>query len=345
VPEKIDQIINRLDSLHGLERELESVLQTLVLNDSVIIDAVAQMLGTIQQMQTRAEEIQKQLAQEVRQMRRELNAYGNGGSALGKPLVAGADQFERENPKIALLAHLAPHLEVPIAIDVGANVGAVSDRLLKAGCSVYAFEPHGPAFETLKQKLGSNRNFHALQFAIGSADSSMQLHIAKDLSGIGKWDTSLFHSLVEHAMLNDLQFGESVSVPVRSIDSLRQSREIPEHAGILKVDTEGMDLEVLRGLGTADYAIVMAEFWDPHHPFGMSGHGKLSDIVAEMNRRGYQWYAVIYHVDETATLSFYCNRDDTVPKAWGNAIFFRDRAMFARAVTWCEAVLKPTIFG
>ncbi len=129
----------------------------------------------------------------------------------------------------------------------------------------------------------------------------MTLHVATDLSKDKKWDTSLFHSLVEHAMLEDLQFSETVPVEVRSLESLQRQGEIPNGAGVLKIDTEGFDLEVIRGMGDGRFQVVMTEFWDPDHPFGRSGHGRLENLVTAMKGRGYGWHIVIYHLDESST--------------------------------------------
>ena len=114
-------------------------------------------------------------------------------------------------------------------------------------------------------------------------------------------------------------------VPVRTLESLRRGGEIPNRAGVLKIDTEGFDLEVIRGMGTETSPVVMAEFWDARHSFGQSGKGRLEDLVNEMRQRGYHWHIVIYHLEEAATISYYCNQVRTVPNSWGNALFSTSR--------------------
>jgi hypothetical protein len=87
----------------------------------------------------------------------------------------------------------------------------------------------------------------------------------------------------------------------------------------------------------------MAEFWDGEHAFGRLGHLRLEPTVEAMRYRGYAWHVVIYHLDEAHRISYYFNRVETIPKSWGNVLFFRDRALFARAAEWCEAVLPRTL--
>jgi len=328
--------------------ELESILHSLVANDTTILDALTQMLSTIQQMQARAEESQNALRQEVRELRGEIRtltvALAEGGAAARpRAIVHVADPFAAQNPEVALLAYLRPLLADTNAIDVGAHHGVVAERLLRAGYSVYAFEPYAPSFQSLCERLGGNTNFHAFEYALGPADAQAELHVAADLSSVSKWDPTLFNSLVARPMLQDLQFTRTVQVQMRSIESLVSSGELPESAGLLKVDAEGFDLEVLRGIGKSRFSIVMAEFWDAAHAFGSGGHGQLQPLVEEMRRRGYRHYIVVYHLDENETISYYCNRDDTVPESWGNVLFFNEREIFVRALRWCEDVLPATL--
>jgi FkbM family methyltransferase len=323
------------------QREFEEILQSLLLNDSTIIDALAQMLGAIQQMQTRSDETQNRLADELRSLSVQL--LQPNGKTGGNQAFLPVDEFTRENPDVGLLEYLYSFLNDRKAIDVGANAGLVSERLLKAGYSVHAFEPYPPAFEKLQDRLSSNSSFRAMQYAIGSSDGVADLHVASDLTEKGKWDPTLFNSLVEHPMLDDCKFTQTLKVQVRSLESLRSSGEIPHNAGLLKIDTEGFDLEVIRGMGSARYQVVMTEFWDSQHPFGLSGNGNLQDTVKEMKERGYYWHVVIYRVDETSTLSYYLNRDQTIAKSWGNTIFFQDYLMFVRAAAWCESVLAQRL--
>ena len=102
---------------------------------------------------------------------------------------------------LGLIKRVMKAINCRTAIDVGANVGRVSERLLKCGYTVYAFEPYGPSFRALRERLTASQKFHAFDFALGPEDGTMNLHIASDLSGVSKWDPSLFHSLLARPML------------------------------------------------------------------------------------------------------------------------------------------------
>jgi FkbM family methyltransferase len=331
--------------------ELESILHSLVANDITILDGLAQMLTAVQQMQARGEQSQNKLsadvgtlAAEIRNLSLELAEGKERVASAHKPIVISEDEFAAQNPELGLLEYLYSFLTNTIAIDVGANVGRVSERLLRTGYSVYAFEPYAPSFRALTERLEASPKFHAFNFAIGSVDTTMDLHLASDLSRIGKWETSLFHSLIERPTMLDLQFAHSVPVQVRSLQSLLRTGEIPASSGLLKIDTEGFDLEVVRGIGEGRFSVVMAEFWDSAHPFGQLETSKLDDLVREMKGRGYPWHIVIYHLDESSTISYYCNREQTIPNSWGNAVFFLEHAIFAKALRWCHEVLVTTLY-
>jgi hypothetical protein len=155
-------------------------------------------------------------------------------------------------------------------------------------------------------------------------------------------DVSLFHTLTPRSTVANLRFEGTIPVTVRSLASLVASGSIPDQVGLLKIDTEGCDLEVMRGLGSLRPSVVMAEFWDAQHEFGKCGLGRLADLVAEMKRRSYRWHVVIYHLDHKSLISWYQNRIDTIPQCWGNVLFFQELALLQKAMGWLEDVLPPT---
>jgi len=344
---RLDKIDASHAQLHNLIFEIEQILETLVTNDTQLLEALAQMLASVPQMQTRNEQSQIKLAEEIRHEIRlftELIKKNAAQTGAEPAILIQADAFSAANPEVTLLQYLYSFLSDPVALDIGANVGAVSERLLQAGYEVYAFEPNPPVFEALQKNFAGKDRLHLFQLALGSANETADLHVAVDSTGGNKYgDPTLFSSLVAHPMPEDLPFTQTVPVLVRTLESLRRSGEIPARAGLVKIDTEGFDLEVIRGFGGYPCPVVMTEFWDASHAFGRSGNGRLEAVAREMKNLGYEWYIVIYHLEEAAKISYYCNRFQTVPNSWGNAIFFRDHAIFLHAFHWCESTLVPTV--
>ena len=254
-----------------------------------------------------------------------------------------------------LMAYLYSYLPHHRAIDIGANRGEVSHRLLEAGYEVYAFEPFPPVVEKLKDHLGNNPNLHIFPFAIGKVNEERELHIVSDEKLLANpegqklypdADYTLLSSLSKHSLPEGLIFTDTVSISVRSMDSLHASSEIPSDIGLVKIDTEGSDLEVILGMGEHCYPVVVAEFWDSKFPFGQFGaNNKLEDLVDEMRRREYDWFIVIYKIFLSNDVSYYCNNKFSIENSWGNVFFFQDYQIFSQALQWCSAVMPATYFS
>jgi len=338
-----DDIYTGLDGFTDKDRELENYLHTLVLNDSTIIDALARILGLISKLDERAEQHQKFLDAEIRSLIA-IVADQTSTTRQSAPVVApAADAFSALNPEISLLQYVSSYIDNRTAVDVGAHVGEVAERLLDCGCQVYAFEPFPASFAALQDRLGGRADFTASPVAIGAADGEGQLNIAAATTDTEGLDSSLFHSLTDHPLGTSVRFADALPVQIRSLASLRQTGEIPKQIGLLKIDAEGADIEVIKGLGEPDIPVVMTEYWDAEHAFGQGAHGHLAPTVELMRSMGYVWHVVIYHIDEKDTISYYFNHAHTMPGSWGNAIFFKERSLFARAAQWCEAALRSTL--
>jgi FkbM family methyltransferase len=341
--EQTNEQTEQLSQLTEAVRELDGSIESLIINETAVLEGLAQMLNAVHQMQTRSEESQKKLSDQIHQFGL-LIASQVGAKSPQQPIVIAASQSDSQNPETGLLRHLYSYLSNRTAIDVGAHVGEITEHLLASGYSVIAFEPFPASFAEIERKAGPDSGLSVWPFAVGSEDGRMDLHLATDVSGKGSSDPSLFHTLVPHSADQHLRFTESIPVTVRSLGSLAQSGEIPERVGLLKIDTEGFDLDVIRGMGELRASVVMVEFWDAQHEFGQSGRGRLDDLVTEMKKRGYTWYVVIYHVSNKSVVSYYHNRCDTVPGSWGNVLFFEDQQLFAESLRWADEVIPRTVF-
>lgn len=264
---------------------------------------------------------------------------------LVRQVCVETDDYAFNNPEIGLMAFLYSHLSTRKALDIGAHVGDVSEHLLQSGYEVYAFEPYPPSYRALVKRLGESRDFHHFNLALGQVEAEAIMHLATDRSQNGLYkDATVFNSLTLHSMPDDLPFSETVLVPVKPLAAL-QPDIIPEDVSLVKIDTEGYDLEVVRGMGEHRYPVVSVEFWDAGIPFGKSGLLYTAEsMVNEMRQRGYPWHIVLYRIWGRNHIAYYCNHGRSVPESWGNIFFFREYETFAHAQTWCAAVLPRTYF-
>jgi hypothetical protein len=133
-----EAVFDRIQQTNQLIAELEPILQSLMLNDSTMIDGLAQMLGTMQHMQHHLEALVGNLAADVRELSGRLHERSITPAMRDKAAIPG---FDLDEPEIGLLAHLLPLLPNPVALDIGANTGRFAHELVEAGFEVFAFEP------------------------------------------------------------------------------------------------------------------------------------------------------------------------------------------------------------
>ena len=142
----------------------------------------------------------------------------------------------------------------PVVFDVGANVGQWSTSLLaQPGYppDLYAFEPSSYSFARAAKALGARASVHPL--AMSSEPGRAELQIVKQGAGV--------NSLVPFG-------GERAVSATETVDVATIDRFCEEHGiraiTLLKVDTEGLDLSVLRGalelLVRGDIGIVQFEY-------------------------------------------------------------------------------------
>jgi FkbM family methyltransferase len=132
---------------------------------------------------------------------------------------------------------LATHLpEKPVIVDAGANIGVSCIWLLanNPGATLIAFEPAPDNFTFLKQNLEHIEGVTLYQEAIGDHAGTVDLHLAKH---------GAVHSIV------DVDVGsETIAVPMVTLKDRLDSHSIT-HVDLLKLDVEGSELDVIRGLG------------------------------------------------------------------------------------------------
>ncbi|GAL92281.1 FkbM family methyltransferase [Microcystis aeruginosa] len=292
------------------------------------------IFGTIQKIQ----ENLHQISEENRQIFEDIHS---------QKYKVITDQQYFQDLDIELMTYLYSYLPHRLAVDIGANRGDVSSRLLQAGYQVYAFEPFPAVIDKLKNRLGDHPNFRLFPFALGSENQTQELHIATDETPDNTYqDASFYNSLTKHSLSEGLVFTDTIPVTVKTLASLHDAEELPKDIGLVKIDTEGFDLEVIKGMGNYRYPVVVAEFWDKNFPFGRSGAmNQLPDLVKAMKERDYHWHLVIYRIWGSSDVSYYCNSAYSLDNSWGNVFFFQDYQVFHQALLWCASVMPATYFS
>jgi len=224
-----------------------------------------------------------------------------------------------------LLARLLPHLRRTTVIDVGAERGAFSDSMLRAGSEeVHAIEPAPSNATALRERFAGEERVIVHECALGAIEGQGILQLAADAGGT---EISYGHTLLETADTEEIAWPESVEVPVRTLDNLVAARELPSLVGVLKIDTEGSDLAVVQGMGSLDCDVVMVEHWvDLPHSLG-SCPWRWDEMADPLAERGFGHFALFAHYGAFTVVQW---DDARIPSGrMGNLVFLHDRVVAA----------------
>jgi FkbM family methyltransferase len=189
------------------------------------------------------------------------------------------------------------HLEADsVVIDVGANIGLFSLRIVRAypGARVLAFEPIPAIFHVLEQNVrehGDNR-ITIYQAGVGAVEGELTftffprspalstahpefwetdpLLFSKAVQGNlrnappSMWYTRLIPSALAGWFARYLRGGaQTVTAPILSLERILREQAITR-VDLLKIDAEGAELDVLRGISPADWAKVQQVVLEAH---------------------------------------------------------------------------------
>ena len=263
--------------------------------------------------------------------------------AISEPWLP-EEHFAHSEPEYYLAAFLYNFLPNRVLLDVGANIGDFTEVVSNSGYRVYSFEPFPATFERLKARMADRDNVKTFNLALGLKETTLPLYIASESSEARQDDPSLYNTFRPHFVRESLVFADKVDVPVRTIESLVKSGEVPEQIDFLKVDTEGFDLEVVKGLGVIRPAVVQTEFWGNDFVFVRYEKNRdnliaPAEVIREMRNRDYFWNIIVFRVEGENYVRFGTNLASTPKKAWGNMLFFRDHNLFLEALRWCQGAL------
>lgn len=166
-----------------------------------------------------------------------LHAISLNGMGIGSPTLTLAESGELAALK-EIVSHLRKQSSGPlICVDVGANAGQYVDLLLQVlpdDAVTLTFEPSSAAFEQLAAKCRSHPRVHPRHLALGAAAGTVTLYApsAGDVNG-----STLVPRVGE---------ASAEAVPMDTLDAVCE-REGIHHVHYLKIDTEGTELDVLKG--------------------------------------------------------------------------------------------------
>ena len=210
----------------------------------------------------------------------------------------------RKNKSPTLFSHLSVFLEkynVDLVIDVGANQGQFGCKLRQCGYKgqIISYEPSSVSFNILSKLSVDDGNWNVYKIGLGSECGVMNLNVAA---------SSPFSSI-----LLPNQYGSDIFENIRTtskelirIDTLEhQFSKLELHKFkriFLKIDTQGYDLQVFRGAGTAVQRKIVGLLSEISLISIYEGMPDYKDSLAEFERSGFH-ITGLYPVSREANLS------------------------------------------
>ncbi len=140
------------------------------------------------------------------------------------------------------------HHEIGLLLDVGAHVGGFSKMCRKAGYrgNIVSFEPARALFEQLQKSAAGDELWQVRQVGLGIAKERSQLNL-----NAGSNFNSLLPSMASMiGRFPALNTGATETIRIERLDAALDQAGIDMDMPIfLKTDTQGNDLNVLRGAG------------------------------------------------------------------------------------------------
>jgi len=140
------------------------------------------------------------------------------------------------------LSRLAPLLKNGVAFDVGANEGAYSSKLhtLYPSLTIFCFEPHPETYRRLAKRV-TPLEIKPFNLGLGEKSGGALLYDYSEFDGSSH--ASLYDGVIVKLHQKPAQ---SHQVDISTLDEFATKQKV-EFIDLLKIDTEGNELSVLKG--------------------------------------------------------------------------------------------------
>ncbi len=211
----------------------------------------------------------------------------------------------------------APHWTV--AFDVGANMGDWARDVVRANpaCRVHSFEASPSTYEMLRERVGHLPTVTLHAMGAGAEEGELNFHD----EGRG----SVLSSFVTRDQTGAHRGDRVVPVRVRPLDAVREELGL-DRVDFIKVDTEGYELPVLRGLAKtlAARAVDCVQF--EYGGTWLDAGSRLLDAVGLLEGHGYMIHRLM--PDRVQRFGYNAERDEHFK--YSNFLAVHDPSVFDR---------------
>ncbi len=145
-------------------------------------------------------------------------------------------------------------LEINIFFDVGAHMGLYTDLVNKIypNCKSFLFEPQSTIFNKVNEKYSSNNNVQVFNKAISDTEKKQNLYLnmhdlTSTLSTFDEQSSYLnFKAKLYGTDIKNMSYGTEL-VQTITLDKFMSEHNV-DKIDLIKIDTEGHEFNVLKGL-------------------------------------------------------------------------------------------------